>query len=121
MGNGKNGRLFLCNLQHNPIVSFSMLSQNRATVNRFLINVGTKFKFYIIRHILPPPQNDETVSGPITHPGKALGSPCTGEGFSQKYGVDSSESCPLLLTEGGTAQAVTGVEGTRYVLSDCPE
>ena len=36
-----------------------------------------------------------------------------GEGFSQKYGVDSSESSPLLLTEGGTAQAVTGVEGTR--------
>ena len=28
---------------------------------------------------------------------------------------------PLLLTEGGTALAVTGVEGTIYDFSDCPE
>ena len=32
---------------------------------------------------------------------------------TQKYGAGCSEKSPLLLTEGGTAQAVTGVEGTR--------
>ncbi len=44
-----------------------------------------------------------------------------GEGLTQKYRAGSSEESPLLLTEGGTAQAVTGVEGTRCVLSNCSE
>ena len=37
-----------------------------------------------------------------------------GEAFPQKYGGGCLESSPLLLTEGGTAQAVSGVEGNRY-------
>ena len=88
-----------------------MLSQNRPTVNRFPINVGIKFKFYIIRHILPPPQNDEAVSGPITHPpGEALGSPCTGRRlFSEvrKYGLGSSESMAPLCRGSCHGNAVT--------------
>ena len=44
-----------------------------------------------------------------------------GETLTQKYGAGCIESSPLLLTEGGTAQAVTGVEGTIYEFPDCPE
>ena len=40
--------------------------------------------------------------------------------FVEVFCAGSAQS-PLLLTEGGTAQAVTGVEGTRYEFPDCPE
>ena len=40
--------------------------------------------------------------------------------LTKKHRPKASEESPLLLTEGGTASAVTGVEGTRYVLSGLP-
>ena len=69
-----------------------MLSQNRATVNRFPLNVGTKFKFYIIRHILPPPQNDEAVSGPITHPPARRKASPGGEAGATSVATDEVEA-----------------------------
>ena len=47
------------------------------------------------------------------------GFPCRGEARLARR--RSTSQSPLLLTEGGTAQAVTGVEGTRCEFSDCPE
>ena len=49
---------------------------------------------------------------------------CRGEACRRpykKYGGSCSESSPLLLTEGGTAQTVTGVEGTRHEFQKRPE
>ena len=68
-----------------------------------------------------PHSRDMTATGSHNHFYSLRGAHPPGEGLTQKYRAGSSEESPLLLTEGGTAQAVTGVEGTRCVLSDCSE
>ena len=75
----------------------------------------------------------QAMTGGVCCPWKqGLGSSCRGGGMPRPPGnnaravkIDAetagTEKSPLLLTEGGTAQAVTGVEGTRCEFLNRPK